>query len=55
VRNACRALRYAEDDTLCSKVDEAQWWLARRPGDPVVTAARKEAPDARRFVEDVLR
>lgn len=54
VLNACRALRYAEDGTLCSKVDGARWWLARRPGDPVVIAADKEAPDVRRFVEDVL-
>jgi streptomycin 3"-adenylyltransferase len=40
VLNACRALRYAEDERLCSKLEGAAWYLARQhPGDPVVTAA----------------
>jgi hypothetical protein len=38
VLNACRALRYAEDGRLCSKVEGGEWFLARHPGDPIVTA-----------------
>ena len=55
VLNACRALRYAEDGTLCSKVDGGRWWLARRPGDRAVTGALAgTAVDARRFVAGAL-
>jgi streptomycin 3"-adenylyltransferase len=39
VLNACRALRFAEERSLCSKDDGAAWYLARHPGDPAVTAA----------------
>ena len=39
VLNACRAARYAEDGTLCSKVEGGQWFLVRHPGHPIVTAA----------------
>ena len=37
-------LSYAEDGTLCSKVEGGQWFLARHPGHPIVTAALD--PDA---------
>lgn len=39
VLNACRAMRWAADGVLCSKLDGAAWYLAAHPGDPVVTAA----------------
>jgi streptomycin 3"-adenylyltransferase len=39
VLNACRALRWAAEGVLCSKLDGAAWYLAAHPGDRVVTAA----------------
>ncbi|TDC19665.1 DUF4111 domain-containing protein [Streptomyces sp. 8K308] len=39
VLNACRAVRFAEESRLCSKVDGARWYLARHPDAATVTAA----------------
>ncbi|HKD96752.1 MAG TPA: aminoglycoside adenylyltransferase domain-containing protein [Micromonosporaceae bacterium] len=39
VLNACRALRYAAEGVLCSKLDGAAWYLAAHPGDAAATAA----------------
>ncbi|MET9658827.1 aminoglycoside adenylyltransferase domain-containing protein [Streptomyces sp. NPDC006510] len=39
VLNACRALRFADDGQLCSKVDGGRWYLARRGDNAVVAAA----------------
>lgn len=39
VLNACRALRFADDGHLCSKLDGGKWYLDRHPSAPVVTAA----------------
>ncbi|TMS00438.1 aminoglycoside adenylyltransferase domain-containing protein [Nonomuraea basaltis] len=39
VLNACRAVRFAEDGHLCSKLDGAEWYLIRHPDDATVTAA----------------
>jgi streptomycin 3"-adenylyltransferase len=39
VLNACRAVRFAEDGRLCSKVEGGEWYLARYPHSPVVRAA----------------
>ena len=39
VLNACRALRYAQEGTLSSKVDGGEWYLARHREDPDVRAA----------------
>jgi hypothetical protein len=64
VLNACRATRYAHDGQLCSKVDGAEWYLARHPGDAAVAAALgfqrhgdegPTAEDAARFVGDLRR
>jgi streptomycin 3"-adenylyltransferase len=65
VLNACRAARFAVDDSLCSKLDGARWYLTRHPGDPTVTAAVAhqrqgggEGPgleEAAAFVEDTCR
>jgi Domain of unknown function (DUF4111) len=38
VLNACRALRYADDGRLCSKVDGGGWWPARHAKEPTATA-----------------
>ncbi|MCX4734362.1 aminoglycoside adenylyltransferase domain-containing protein [Streptomyces sp. NBC_01363] len=39
VLNACRAIRFAEEGRLCSKLDGAEWYTARHPDEAVVTAA----------------
>ncbi len=39
VLNACRALRFAADGTLRSKVSGGEWYLARHPDKSVVRAA----------------
>ena len=39
VLNACRALLFATDGTLRSKVAGGEWYLAVHPGDEVVRAA----------------
>jgi predicted nucleotidyltransferase len=39
VLNACRALLFASDGSLCSKVDGGDWYLGIHAGDPIVTAA----------------
>jgi len=39
VLNACRALLFAVDGSLRSKVDGGEWYLASRAGDPIVSAA----------------
>ncbi|WP_435132197.1 aminoglycoside adenylyltransferase domain-containing protein [Actinacidiphila sp. bgisy144] len=59
VLNACRALRFATDGQLCSKVDGARWYTARHGESAVVTAALTHQlhghsapalPDAETFV-----
>jgi streptomycin 3"-adenylyltransferase len=61
VLNACRALRYAEEGRLCSKIDGGEWYLRRHPGDGIVAAALRHqrdggpgptAVEAARFVAD---
>jgi streptomycin 3"-adenylyltransferase len=61
VLNACRAVRFADDGRLCSKLDGGHWYLTRHGHDPVVRAALdfrrhgRQAPaadDATGFVED---
>jgi hypothetical protein len=63
VLNACRALRFATDGTLCSKLDGGQWMLARRSEEPLIQQAladqrqgrvRPMTAEANRFVEQVL-
>ncbi|MDG6102897.1 DUF4111 domain-containing protein [Dactylosporangium aurantiacum] len=39
VLNACRAARYAEEGTLCSKLAGGEWFLRRHGPTPVVGAA----------------
>ncbi|MFB7917195.1 aminoglycoside adenylyltransferase domain-containing protein [Streptomyces sp. NPDC056061] len=39
VLNACRALRFADDGRLCSKLDGGRWYLTRHGDDAVVAAA----------------
>ncbi|MEU9320474.1 aminoglycoside adenylyltransferase domain-containing protein [Streptomyces sp. NPDC048295] len=39
VLNACRALRFAADGRLCSKLDGGRWYQDRYGNDAVVTAA----------------
>lgn len=39
VLNACRAARYAQDGTLCSKLDGGEWYVRRHGPAPVVGAA----------------
>lgn len=39
VLNACRAVAYAVDGVLVSKVAGARWWRDHKGGDPVVDAA----------------
>ncbi|MER5617431.1 aminoglycoside adenylyltransferase domain-containing protein [Streptomyces sp. NPDC002215] len=39
VLNACRALRFADDGQLCSKLDGGRWYLARHGDNAVVAAA----------------
>ena len=48
VLNACRALRFAADGTLRSKVAGGEWYLAGHPDDEVVRAAlaRQRGNDA---------
>jgi hypothetical protein len=62
VLNACRALRYAEHDVLCSKLGGGEWYLARHPDDSVVIyaldAQRNDqplpiTPEAARFVASI--
>jgi len=61
VLNACRALRYAHDSTICSKTDGGLWALEQRIEPHLVTAAlahrvgRGSAPedDARAWVAAV--
>lgn len=48
VLNACRALCFAADGTLRSKIAGGEWYLASHPGDEVVRAAlaRQRGDDA---------
>ncbi|WND16072.1 DUF4111 domain-containing protein [Streptomyces janthinus] len=39
ILNACRALRFADDGQLCSKLDGGHWYLARHGANAVVAAA----------------
>jgi len=39
ILNACRAVAYADEDLLLSKVAGGQWWLEHHGPDEVVTAA----------------
>jgi streptomycin 3"-adenylyltransferase len=64
VLNACRAVRFADDGRLGSKIDGGEWYLARHRPNRAVSAAldfqRHGQPsptieDATRFVEDVCR
>jgi hypothetical protein len=63
VLNACRAVRFATDGVLCSKLDGGQWMLARRSEEPVIQQAladqrqgrtRPITAEANRFVAQVL-
>jgi streptomycin 3"-adenylyltransferase len=63
VLNACRAVRFAADGVLCSKLDGGRWMLARRGGEPVIHQAladqregrvRPMTAEARRFVAQLL-
>ncbi|HEX6682349.1 MAG TPA: aminoglycoside adenylyltransferase domain-containing protein [Candidatus Limnocylindrales bacterium] len=45
VLNACRAMRFAFDGTLCSKVDGGRWFLDRHPGNATVAEALAGATD----------
>jgi len=63
VLNACRAVRFATDGVLCSKLDGGQWMLARRSEEPVIQQAladqrqgrtRPMTAEAKRFVAQVL-
>jgi len=62
VLNACRAVKFADDARLCSKLDGGKWYLTRHRPNPVVSAAldfqrhgrpAPAADDATRFVEEV--
>lgn len=62
VLNACRAVRFAEDGRLCSKIDGGEWYLAQHRHSPAVRAALdfqlcgQQAPtvdDATGFVDGV--
>ncbi|MFI6760771.1 aminoglycoside adenylyltransferase domain-containing protein [Micromonospora sp. NPDC050417] len=39
VLNACRALRFAADGSLCAKVEAGRWYLSRHPHHPLVAEA----------------
>jgi len=52
VLNACRAARYAEEGTLCSKVEGGRWYLRRHPDHPAVLAALD--PDLPRPTRETL-
>ncbi len=63
VLNACRAVRFATDGVLCSKLDGGQWMLARRIEEPAIQQAladqrqgrvRPITAEANRFVAQVL-
>jgi predicted nucleotidyltransferase len=63
VLNACRALRFATDGVLCSKLDGGQWLLARCSTEPVIQQAladqqqgrvRPMTAEANRFVGQIL-
>lgn len=63
VLNACRAVRFATDGMLCSKVDGGEWMLAGRSAEPVIRQAladqrqgrvRPMTAEAGRFVAQVL-
>lgn len=45
VLNACRAVAYAEEGALLSKVAGAQWWLEHAGPSPLVTAAAAAQQD----------
>ncbi len=47
VLNACRALRFADDGQLCSKLDGGHWYLARHGANAVVAAAIDHQRDGR--------
>ncbi|WP_168801479.1 aminoglycoside adenylyltransferase domain-containing protein [Glycomyces buryatensis] len=47
VLNACRALRFADDGQLVSKVDGGRWYQARHGNDAVVTAALAHQSEGR--------
>ncbi|MFD0342186.1 aminoglycoside adenylyltransferase domain-containing protein [Streptomyces sp. NPDC127117] len=47
VLNACRALRFAADGWLCSKLDGGRWYLARHGDNAVVAAAVAHQRDGR--------
>ncbi|WP_189544470.1 aminoglycoside adenylyltransferase domain-containing protein [Streptomyces gelaticus] len=47
VLNACRALRFADDGQLCSKLDGGEWYLARHGANAVVAAAIAHQRDGR--------
>jgi streptomycin 3"-adenylyltransferase len=42
VLNACRALRYRDEQVLCSKTEAAEWALARQIAPSLVAAALEE-------------
>jgi predicted nucleotidyltransferase len=62
VLNACRALRFATDGVLCSKLDGGTWLLARRDEavirqaltDQRAGVTRPMTPEAKGFVEQIL-
>ncbi|MFE7393716.1 aminoglycoside adenylyltransferase domain-containing protein [Streptomyces sp. NPDC057582] len=47
VLNACRALRFADDGQLCSKLDGGRWYLDRHGDNEVVAAAMAHQRDGR--------
>ncbi|SCE52015.1 streptomycin 3-adenylyltransferase [Streptomyces sp. DvalAA-43] len=47
VLNACRALRFADDGQLCSKLEGGRWYLDRHGDDEVVAAAIARQRDGR--------
>ncbi|MFF8912684.1 aminoglycoside adenylyltransferase domain-containing protein [Streptomyces sp. NPDC015032] len=47
VLNACRALRFAEDGQLCSKLDGGHWYLAHHGANAAVAAAIAHQRDGR--------
>lgn len=64
VLNSCRAVAYAQEGTLSSKMAGGAWWLKRFGPTPLVTAALQAqragidlgpcAPPARAFVEESI-
>jgi predicted nucleotidyltransferase len=63
VLNACRALRFATDGVLCSKIDGGEWMIACGREEPVIRqaladqrtgAVRPMTAEANRFVGQVL-